>query len=218
MQNVGFCFAVLPMARGLDREEGALRRFLLRHLGLFNTNPALASYVLGSVAAAEARGDVESVEGIKKGLSGPLGMSGDALLWGAARPFAGLVSVLLLQFRIEWAPFVLLGLYNIPHLLLRVRGVIAGAVGGPTAAGEVRGRTFRNATNLLRGGAAFAAGMLVALAARSELGLEPWRLVAALLFFALAYAAIRLRVPVTLVAAGGALGGVVLMLMGVNGG
>lgn len=218
MQSVGFCFAILPMARGLRGGGEGLRSFLLRHLSFFNTNPAMSSYVLGSVAAAEARGDVGSIEQMKKGLSGPLGMSGDALLWGAARPFAGLVAVLLLHFRMEWAPLALLGIYNVPHLFFRVRGVLAGVLRGPAAAGEVRGRGFRNATRLLRGAAAFTAGALVAMAAGSERGLEPWRLSVTLLFFALAYAAVRLRMPLTLVATGGAIGGVALLAMGLNGG
>jgi PTS system mannose-specific IID component len=178
MQSVGFCFAMLPLARRLSTDGEVLRSFLSRHLRFFNTNPAMAGYVLGAAAAAEARGEVQSVDDIKKGLAGPLGMAGDALLWGAARPFAGLLSVALLQARLTWAPLALLAVYNVPHLYFRIRGVLVGARLGPWGARELRGRGVRLATRALRGAAAFLAGMLVALAARGGGGIEPWRLAA----------------------------------------
>ncbi len=74
------------------------RRSSQRHLGFFNTNPVLASYVLGAAAAAELRdrtraGPAEARE-LKRALSGPLGMAGDALFWAALRPLAGFLGVL----------------------------------------------------------------------------------------------------------------------------
>jgi PTS system mannose-specific IID component len=218
MQSVGFCFAMLPVARRLRLEGSALSSFLTRHLGFFNTNPAMASYVLGAAAAAEVRGDTQSVDGIKKGLAGPLGMAGDALLWGAARPFAGLLAVALLDVGLSWAPLALLVFYNIPHLFFRVRGTGVGARLGPSGARELSGRGLRVATVALRGGGAFVAGWLVASAVRGESGIEPWKLVATLSFLALAYAAARWRMPTTLVAAGGALGSLALLAVGLNGG
>ncbi|MBN2564920.1 MAG: hypothetical protein JXB46_04340, partial [Candidatus Eisenbacteria bacterium] len=76
----------------------------------------------------------------------------------------------------------------------------------------------RTAVSIMRAGAAFVAGMLVALAARDGGAIQPWRLTAAVLFFALAYVSARLRVPATLVAIGGAVGGVVILATGLNGG
>jgi fructoselysine and glucoselysine-specific PTS system IID component len=219
MQDVGFCFALLPMAKRLGHDREALRSFLKRHLRFFNTNPVMASYVLGAVAAAEARGeDAGTIESVKKGLSGPLGMTGDTLLWGSARPFAALLSVALLQAGLGWAPLAMLGLYNAPHVLFRVRGIQVGAERGPMGVAELSGRGVRTAVSVLRAGTAFVAGLLVALAARGSVGAEPWRLVAALLFFVLAYLAIRVRMPATLVAIGGAIGGTVILATGLNGG
>ena len=94
MQNVGLCFALLPLARSLSEPEK--RKFMMRHLGFFNTNPTMASYVIGAVARAEAqgRGALES-DDIKLTMGGPLGMAGDSLMWGAVRPLAGLVAALV---------------------------------------------------------------------------------------------------------------------------
>ncbi len=138
MQNVGFCFAMLPVLRRRGADKEARRAFLKRHLGFFNTNPTLASYVLGAAAAAEAAGADETVAGrLKKGLSSPLGMAGDALLWGALRPLAATVAVLLALRGFAWAPLALVGVYGVPHLVLKARGIGVGAAAGP--AGRARG-------------------------------------------------------------------------------
>jgi mannose/fructose/N-acetylgalactosamine-specific phosphotransferase system component IID len=219
MQNVGFCFAMLPLLHrcGEDREER--RAFLRRHLGFFNTNPVLASYVLGAAAAQEVAGaDASSVASVKKGLASPLGMAGDALFWGALRPLAGAVAVLLALQDVVWAALALLVIYNVPQLVLRVRGIGVGAAAGPMGARELLGPGLKGVVRWTRALVAFAVGLILARAVGSGGALEPWRVLAAGLFFVFAYAAARARVPVTVVAFGGAAAGLVLLLTGLNGG
>lgn len=219
MQNVGFCFAMLPLLHRCGEDRNARSAFLRRHLGFFNTNPAVASYVLGAAAAEEAAGaDASSVTLVKKGLASPLGMAGDALLWGGFRPLAGAVAVLLALQGIVWAPLALLVIYNVPHLVLRVRGIRVGAAAGAAGAQELLGSRMRGAVRWTRSLAAFTVGLILARAVVVGGDVEPWRVLAAGLFFVFAYAAARAKVPATVVALGGAAAGFVLLLSGLNGG
>lgn len=220
MQNVGFCFAMLPVLRRCCPDTEARRVFLKRHLGFFNTNPTLASYVLGAAAAAEVSGANDKVLGeLKKGLASPLGMAGDALLWGALRPLAATVGVLLALAGVVWAPIVLVAVYGLPHLALKARGIGVGARSGPAGVREALGPRLKGAVRGIRALAAFGAGLVLAASVTDGHGVvEPWRLVVVVLLAALAYAAIRVRVPSMLVALGGAACGVVLLLAGLNGG
>lgn len=218
MQSVGFCFSMLPVLRRLRLDRDGRTAFLKRHLGFFNTNPGLSCYVLGAVAEAELSGREPSyIQDVKRSLGGPLGMAGDALLWGAVRPLAGLVGVLLAMMGAVWALLALLAIYNMAHLAFRVRGISAGALLGAEGARELLGPGYTRGVALVRGTAAFAAGLVLAFSLEGSVGRPPAPLVAAALF-ALAWGAVRARVPVTVVGAVGALAGVWLMLIGHNGG
>lgn len=214
MQNVGFCFAMLPLAQRFAADGAALRAFLLRHLGFFNTNPVLASYALGAAARAEVAGQGDAALEVKKSLAGPLGMSGDALFWGALRPLAGLVGVVLALVGRPWAPVLLVAVYNSGHLFFRVRGVWAGASQGPAAAREVVGQRLRGGVTCLRAGGAFLGGYAVALGATNPTGLSAGRLAVVGGILVLAYVAARLKVPTTVVAFAAAVGGVLAMALG----
>ena len=219
MQNVGFCFTMLPLLHRYGEGKDGRSAFLRRHLEFFNTNPALASYVLGATAAQEVAGaGAAAVTLVKKGMASPLGMAGDALFWGALRPFAGAVGVLLALQGFVWAPLVLLVIYNVPHLLFRTRGLRVGAVAGPRGAGEVTGSGLTAAVRWTRALGAFVMGLILAKAVAAEGAVEPWRVLVVGLFFALSYVATRVRVPVMLIALGGAAAGVVLLVAGLNGG
>lgn len=214
MQNVGFCFAMLALTRRYAGDRAALRDFVLRHLGFFNTNPALASYALGATARAEAAGQTDAALDVKRSLAGPLGMAGDALFWGALRPFAGLVGVVLALGTRSWAPVLLVAVYNSGHLFFRVRGIWAGASQGTAAVREVVGSRLKGVVTCLRAGGAFLGGYAVALGVTGPAGLSVGRVAAAGGVLVLAYVAARLRVPTAVVAFGAALGGVLAMALG----
>jgi PTS system fructose-specific IID component len=218
MQSVGFCFIMLPVLRKRGLEGEAAAAFLKRHLGFFNTNPVLVSYVAGAAAAAELAGREDEVADMKRGLAGPLGMAGDSLLWGAVRPLAGFLGVSLALLGRTWAPLGLLVLYNAPHLSLRVRGFSVGARLGPSGAAELLGQGVRRIVAWIRGGVVLIAGFVLAVAVSGKGTVVPWKLVVAGAFFAMAYAAARLRVPTTVVGVAGVLGGLILMITGNHGG
>ncbi len=224
MQNVGFCFALMPLARSLSVLEK--QKFMIRHLGFFNTNATMASYVIGAVARleAEGRGMLES-DDIKLTMGGSLGMAGDSLMWGAVRPAASLAAALIAisvlhdgAWSIWLAPVSLLAIYNVPHLYLRARGIWAGSRLGPAAAREVIGPGFKRVVTVARAFAAFGAGVVLAQAVIRGRGMDPVPLVGALLLLVLASFAARLRLSPSVVGLAGGLAWFLLLLLGGNGG
>jgi mannose/fructose/N-acetylgalactosamine-specific phosphotransferase system component IID len=220
MQSVGFCYAMLPSLRARRANAAETRAFLERHLAFFNTNPVLASYVLGASAAAEEAGGgpgAREVREIKQGLAGPLGMAGDALFWSALRPLGGMLAILAALAARPWAALVLLCVYDAPHLYLRVRGVVAGAAQGPSAAREVLGPGMRRVVAAVRAAASLATGLAAGLAVtRGAPG--HGAVIAAAVLLVGGVAAMRLRVSVTAAAVVSATVGAVLTTTGALGG
>ena len=140
MQSLGFAFALIPVLRRLypDRTEFASR--LRVHMEYFNTQPYLASFVLGAVARREeeraaGREPAEDPSAAKKNLMAPLGALGDSFFWGALKPLAAAVAVALLLAGAWWAPLLFLALYNAVHVGLRAGLIFTGyATGGDVAA------------------------------------------------------------------------------------
>lgn len=95
MQNLGWCFEMLPVMKRLYSDPEDQKAFLSRHLEFFNTHPYLASPVLGVVMALEeerANGsdvDDAAIQGVKIGMMGPLAGVGDPVFWGTLRPVLG---------------------------------------------------------------------------------------------------------------------------------
>ncbi len=224
MQNVGLCFALLPLARSLSEPER--RKFMMRHLSFFNTNPTMASYVIGAVARAEAegRGALES-DDIKLTMGGPLGMAGDSLMWGAVRPLAGLIAALVAiyalyggSWSVWWALLALLLIYNVPHLYLRGRGILVGSRLGAAGAREVTGPGFKRTVIIARGLLAFTAGVVLVVAVARPGATTPISLALVVLLLALASLAARLRISATVVGLVGGLAWLALEVFGGNGG
>jgi mannose PTS system EIID component len=140
LQSLGFAFALIPILRRLypDREEFAGR--LAAHMEYFNTQPYLASFVLGAAARAEedrasGRNAAADVVELKKTLMAPLGALGDSFFWGSLKPFAASAAVAVLLAGAWWAPLLFLVLYNIVHVGLRLSLVFVGyATGGDVVA------------------------------------------------------------------------------------
>lgn len=124
MQGLGWCYALFPALREHYKGDEELRRAVIRHLGYFNTQPYMASFVLGAVARLEeevaaGRMSGAEIEELKKGLMGPLGALGDSFFWAGIRPAASVVSVVLFLAGMLWAPLIFLVLFNVPHLWFR---------------------------------------------------------------------------------------------------
>jgi mannose PTS system EIID component len=130
MQNLGFAFAILPLVRGMGRDEKNISSFLVRQLEYFNTHPYLSGAVLGSVIRLEAGNGHDSqpsdISRLKKSLTGPYAAIGDGFFWGSLRPLAGITAAAVAYQGSVWGPFVLLLLFNPLHIWIRLKGFIEG--------------------------------------------------------------------------------------------
>ena len=141
MISIGFCFALAPVARKLFKDSEKRSAFINRHLNFFNAHPYFSSFALGSIAkieqdlAQEENEDYYKLDRLKNALIGPLGAIGDQLVWATIKPASiliGMMGVILLpgfQSKIIFL-VVLLALYNIPHIYIRIFGLIKGYAAG----------------------------------------------------------------------------------------
>ena len=92
MQNGGYCYAMIPAIKRLYTTKEEQAAALKRHLEFFNTQPYVASPILGVTLALEedrANGapvDNAAIQGVKVGMMGPLAGVGDPVFWFTARP------------------------------------------------------------------------------------------------------------------------------------
>ncbi len=137
MLSIGFCFAISPVGKKLFRTPEKRKEFLNRHLNYFNAHPYFSSYVLGAIAKIEEEladqdnPDYNIMNRFKTALIGPLGAIGDQLFWATLKPASiiiGLIGVIILQEIHSKLIFIIiiLVMYNIPHMYIRVFGIIEG--------------------------------------------------------------------------------------------
>lgn len=135
--SIGLCFAIVPVAKRVCANEDETKQFFKRHLNFFNAHPYFASYALGSIARMEEeralKGDIttDQIEHFKNAIIGPLGAVGDQYFWAAVKPSAILIGMLGVAvsttLRMKMVSLVgMLLVYNIPHLYVRIRGLIHG--------------------------------------------------------------------------------------------
>ena len=131
MQSLGFAYALSPVLKRLYPDEGEYRSRLRLHMEYFNTQPYLASFILGAAARMEedrasGRAGQTEVTALKNTLMGPLGALGDSLFWAGLKPACALIAVSLLMAGIPWAPLLFLVLYNSGHVWLRAELLLWG--------------------------------------------------------------------------------------------
>ena len=174
MQNIGFAWSLMPALRELYPEKAQRLQALRRHLEIFNTHPFMAPLAMGSLLRAEQEGlyqagGREKAAALKQALGGPLAAIGDSLFWATLRPLAALAAVSLAWMAPELGPAVpvlaYLGLFNLPHLVIRFNGVFQGYTLGPAVAQYLRKTdtqgviaAFRLAAMILLGAALAAFG------------------------------------------------------------
>lgn len=133
MQNIGFSFALVPLARALHAGPEGQKALLKRHLEFFNTHPYSAAIILGVVCRLEEAGDTEAASRIKASMMGPLAALGDTVYWAMLKPALALLTVSWIlaagSGRLGLAvlgPALYLLLFSLAHLSLRVGGVLVG--------------------------------------------------------------------------------------------
>lgn len=124
MQALGFAYALEPVLRKLYPDRAEYEKRLSLQLEYFNTQPYLASFVLGACARLEqdrASGQNASADaaGLKAALMASLGALGDSFFWGALKPVCAAIAVAALLGGAWWAPLLYLSLYNFWHVGLR---------------------------------------------------------------------------------------------------
>jgi PTS system mannose-specific IID component len=99
-------------------------------LQLFNTNPYLSASVIGSVVCLEeeqkGKSDASDVLTIKQSLMGSYAAIGDIFFWGALRPLASIIAVILAYMGLMLAPVAFLLIYTPAHIWIRLNGFIEG--------------------------------------------------------------------------------------------
>ena len=137
-QGLGWAYALVPALKQLYPEHATRLERLAEHTAYFNTQPTLASLALGAaIRAEEGRaagvGDAASMARLKSALGSTLAAAGDRLFWFSLRPLAAAVGVLLALSHPQhaWGAVALWCLYAVPHLGLRLAGVLWGYAAGP---------------------------------------------------------------------------------------
>jgi len=205
MQNLGFAYAIDPALRALYPEPERRREALARHLGFFNCHPYMAAAILGGaihheerVARGEEPGDAPVA--FKATLQGPLAAVGDGFFWTALRPFFGALAAAG-ALALGW-PAVLAAvlLYNLLHLLLRIRLFDAGYRRGDEVVLAIRDLSLPVAADRLRAATAALCGLAVALAAWRAGPLGPGASLVTAAGAGLGFLALARRVPLLLTA------------------
>ncbi|MCR4287968.1 MAG: PTS system mannose/fructose/sorbose family transporter subunit IID [Deltaproteobacteria bacterium] len=132
MQSLGFAAAISPAIGEVYRDSPEGKRAALkRHLAFYNAHPYMASPVLGAAirleeAVKEGGALTDAPAAFKKMVMGPYGAIGDSFFWGAVRPAASAIGVLIAALFGLWGAVVFLALYNIFHLWMRWMGLKKG--------------------------------------------------------------------------------------------
>ena len=173
MLSIGFCFALTPVAKKLFKDREKRIAFYNRHLNFFNAHPYFSSFALGAITrveedmALEGNEDYSKVDRLKNALIGPLGAIGDQLVWATLKPASILICLLAViliddyQTKIGFL-FVLLILYNIPHLYIRIFGIIKGYRAGYDVYKILNIERFKTVKNIYGGLGGLALGIIIA--------------------------------------------------------
>ena len=129
MQNVGFAYMMVPALKKLYTDKKDISDALKRHLAIFNTTPAVVSFIAGASIAMEEKFkkakdngeevDEESINAVKTALMGPLAGIGDSFIWGTLRIIATGVGLSLANQGNILGPILFLLIFNIPAQGLR---------------------------------------------------------------------------------------------------
>lgn len=137
MQNVGFCYSMIPVMRRLYPDKEQARAALKRHLSFFNTTPQVVSFITGACIALEEENkksdgsfDIESITALKAALMGPIAGIGDSFFWGTFRIIAAGVGCGLAAQGSLLGAILFLLIFNVPHYAARYYGLKLGYKSG----------------------------------------------------------------------------------------
>ncbi|MEA3306352.1 MAG: PTS system mannose/fructose/sorbose family transporter subunit IID, partial [Elusimicrobiota bacterium] len=104
-QNIGFCFALMPHFKKIWTDSKRLKTALLRHFGIFNTQPYMAGFIIGNIcsieekissakSAQEEEKFIKSSINIKSALASSFASIGDRIFWGRLTPLATILCLI----------------------------------------------------------------------------------------------------------------------------
>lgn len=132
MLSLGYCLCLIPFIKKAFASSEDRADFLKRNLDFFNTHPYMAGWIIGAAIKLEEQSletgqpDTQQIDRFKRRMSESLGAIGDQLFWGKIRPLAAMIGLAVALFYPWLGLGLFLFLYNLPHLYMRVKGVVSG--------------------------------------------------------------------------------------------
>jgi mannose/fructose/sorbose-specific phosphotransferase system IID component len=125
LQNLCYCYCILPILIKLNKDEEDLKTAVLRHLEYFNTHQFTSSAILGvDIAMEEAKAngedfDNDAIAQIKIALMSPLAGIGDPIFWGTIRPIAAAIGAGIAIEGSLLGPILFFAIINCVRLFMR---------------------------------------------------------------------------------------------------
>lgn len=152
VQNMGFCFVMIPAIKRLYAPGKERNEALQRHLEWFNTQPWLTAPIFGVVTAMEEEkansGELpgSSIAAMKIGLMGPLAGVGDPIFWGTARPVLAALGATLAMTGNLSGPLLFFIAINVIRLGTKYFGLTLGYEKGNEIIKEMAGDRIKKLT------------------------------------------------------------------------
>jgi len=121
MQSVGYAYAILPILKKTRPDPEDFKEAFITNLNFFNTNPVVgAPLIIGAhIALEEVGASLETTEGLKVGLMGPLAGVGDTLLWALYNSIIFAIGASMALQGNAFGPILAMLLVFFPYLAVR---------------------------------------------------------------------------------------------------
>jgi len=121
MQSVGYAYSMIPILKKTRPDPEEFKAAFLDNLNFFNTNPIVgAPLIIGAhIALEEAGASLETSEGLKVGLMGPLAGVGDTLVWAIYNSIVFSFGASLALQGNALGPIIVIALVFFPYLAVR---------------------------------------------------------------------------------------------------
>ena len=121
MQSVGYAYSMIPILKKTRPDPEEFKEAFLDNLNFFNTNPIVgAPLIIGAhIALEDAGAPLETTEGLKVGLMGPLAGVGDTLVWAIYNSIVFSFGASLALAGNALGPIIVIALVFFPYLAVR---------------------------------------------------------------------------------------------------
>jgi len=129
MQTLGWTWSLQSLLKKLYPKKEDFVAALKRHLTFFNTEPAMGSFIIGTVVSLEerrAQGEEvsdEAINSVKASLMGPFAGIGDSLIQGTVRFVAAGIGIAFAQQGSILGPILFILLFNAVNMGVRWYGL-----------------------------------------------------------------------------------------------